>query len=486
MRYSFVFLSFVIGLFCVHYLSGYDKHEKEPLGRMFAVCCWGGAWSIIVSSILYAIVHGIGVQDIRNSFGALFVIGPVEESAKLLALFSSYFIIRNEMDEPTDGILYMACVALGFSLIENYFYATRNVNSGHLLLLRLFISTPMHIAFSIFMGLAFYVWKKHRKSTGLLFVSFLYASFVHGLYDLIIFNGIALIVLLLLVQQAYGFSLTLLSYTTAVSPYRLPLADFISAYGNPQTENGIECLHCGSVNPKKTYKLKKITIQKCDQCDHYVTTKKGIFQIFHHFASTFKKLDANYRTPSASGRQHSTLYANNDVSDFKKIASFELEKLNRTIEEVNASIIQKMEEKWWLPKNLLTPKQSDRAKIGYEETAIKAGLAAWKWLIYPFSIDRNKQIHIPGGQGPSWNWQAFIIPELWFLYHEIWGAFFLIAAFYSGLFYAAMHWHFNLFGQGMLIVLLVLRLVAGRTGNIVYYFRHGKWPIAAYNKTGGE
>ena len=56
------------------------------------------------------------------------------------------------MDEPTDSLIYMACVALGFSLIENYFYAVRNPSTTPLIAIRLIICTPMHIAFSIFLG----------------------------------------------------------------------------------------------------------------------------------------------------------------------------------------------------------------------------------------------------------------------------------------------------------------------------------------------
>ena len=477
----FIVLSFVIGLFCVKYLSTYDKHDKEPFGKMFGVTCWGGAWSIIVSFILYGLLGKLGINDLRNSFGALFVIGPVEEFAKLLAVFSSYFIIREEMDEPTDGIIYMACVALGFSLIENYFYATKGVGSGHLLLVRLFISTPMHIAFSVFLGLAFYAWKKYQKPFSIFIIPFIYASIVHGLYDLIIFNGLALMLLLLVVQFSYNFTLSLLSYTTAQSPHRSSLSDFIKSNKIPPIEKGLECLYCGSVNQKETFKLKNIIIQKCDGCENYVTTKKGILQIFHYFASTFKKLDHHYSTPSVTGQEYSTLYSNNYISDKKELAFFDLVKLDQTIEKINASIIEKMGAKRWFPKSISAP-EAISEPIDIEKAAIKTGLAIWRWVIYPYSMDRNKKIHIPEQPGPSWNWGSFLIPELWFLYNEIWGVFFIIVFFYMSLMFASMHGVFNIFGQGMLVVLLVVRLILGRSGNIIYFFRHGKWPIPSFNE----
>ncbi|MCU0561865.1 MAG: PrsW family intramembrane metalloprotease [Desulfobacterales bacterium] len=148
-----VLLSFVIGIALTDYIRSFDLHEKEPLPQMFLVVLWGGAWSVGISVLTYRLLATTGLGRIDHFFGALLVIGPVEEAAKLLALFSSYFIIRKQLNEPTDGLIYMSCVALGFSLIENYFYATQTPGSGTLIFLRLFISTPLHIFASIFMGI---------------------------------------------------------------------------------------------------------------------------------------------------------------------------------------------------------------------------------------------------------------------------------------------------------------------------------------------
>jgi len=477
----FILLSFLIGLVCVGYLRSFDRHHQEPYAKMLAVTCWGGAWSVIVSFLLYGLLHRLGVRDLHNSLGALLVIGPVEEFAKLLALFSSYFIIKDNLDEPTDGIIYMACVALGFSLIENYFYAVGEAGAGYLLFVRLAIATPMHIAFSVFMGLAFYIWRKYAKPWTVFILPFAYAGIVHGLYDLVIFNGFALVILLAVMQSAHYFALALLSYTTAQSPHRVSLAGFIAAYPNPAREKGLECLHCGSLNPKETYRLKKLLVQKCDACEMYVTTKKGIFHIFHYFAATFRKLDRQYSMASAGGRRYSVLYSDNSVSDTKKLAFFDLGKLDKTVEKVNGAIIEKMEARSWFPKTFSAP-EAPVEPIDYEKALIKGGVAVWRWLINPFSMDRNKKIHIPEDAGPAWNWGAFLIPEFWFLYHEIWGIFFMVAALYGSLVYASIYGVFNVFGKGMLVVLLVVRLLAGRSGNAIYFFRHGRWPVAAANR----
>ena len=480
----FIAISFTLGLLCIKYIRSYDKHEKEPFLTMLAVTVWGGVWSVVIASLLYMAVAKFGVGDLKDSFGALFVIGPVEEFAKLIALISGFFIFRKEMNEPIDGMIYMSCVALGFSLIENYFYALRP-DSGHLLFLRLFICTPMHICFSAFMGLSLYIFFKNKRAIGLLFLSFAIACVSHGIYDLVIFNGLALIVLYLVVRVIFSWTMDLLSYAVAQSPYRISLKDFIEQYPNPIEQEGIECLNCGSRKPKLTFSTDKLSIQKCDRCENYIVTKEGLIQIFHHFASTFKKLSNLYISGNEKIKKYSTLYKNNYISDSKKIAFFNLEKLDGTLEKMNKSIVDQMESKWWFPNNILELEKKGQS-LDYKQIAIDGGGFFWRWLIYPFSSDKSKKLYPLPRKKPSWNWGAFIIPEMWFLYHEIWGVFFFITGCYMALIITNIYGSFNVFSKNMLYILILFRLVSGYFGNDVFYVMHGKWPIASWNKGASE
>ena len=347
-------LSFVFGATFVLFLRRYDIHEREPFHKMAFATLWGGVWSIAISTLLYGIIFLAGIDEVKTSFGALFVIGPVEEGAKLAALFSSYFIIRKDLNEPTDGLIYMSCVALGFSLIENYFYATETAKSGHLILSRLFICTPAHILFSALMGLAFYAVIKMKASPSLLVFSFLYAAALHGLYDLIVFNGLFLIILIIMLIVAHSLTLSFLAYTTAKSPFRKSLARFVKDYENPTFEYGIECLNCGSKKIKISYRHGNIKIQKCDQCPFYLTTRDSLYYIFHHFGSTFKNLSKLYLAADPPQEDFCTLYKGNFVSDDKGIAYFKLDTLSDVLEEMNHSVIKGIENKWWFPKSLTT------------------------------------------------------------------------------------------------------------------------------------
>lgn len=356
-----VFLSFVIGIAITDYLRSFDLYEKEPLPRMFLVVLWGGAWSIIISVLTYKLLAKAGICRIDNFFGALFVIGPVEEAAKLLALFSSYFIFRKELNEPTDGLIYMACVALGFSLIENYFYATRTPDSGILLFLRLLISTPLHIFSSIFMGIAFFEIIKLRTGALFLLVSFCYASLIHGFFDAILFSKWVLVFLFIVICFSSRWTLSVLSYSTAKSPFRPELKAFI---GQCRTDRrtGLECLNCGSLNDKDTYTGNSFFIQKCDQCTNYIATKDSLFRIFRFFGSVFDNLAQYYWDAKFHNLPYSRLYKGNSVSDLKNLAFFDLDELNEALKELNRSTIKNFERNWWFPKKLRSIPDKEEAE----------------------------------------------------------------------------------------------------------------------------
>jgi len=348
-NYLFVVLSFIFGLIAVGSLRRFDLHEKEPFLKMAVVTVWGGFWSVVISLLLYGALDNLNIGGSSDITKAFLLIGPVEEASKFIALCTAYPFIRRELNEPTDGLLYMSCVALGFSLIENYFYATHTPGSGHLLFIRLVIATPAHIVFSIFMGISFYYLVRLKRGIGFFLVSFLYASFIHGLYDAILFQGWGFILVLVLLKYSYEWALTLLSYTTAISPFRKPLTEFLNNYPEPAVEGGMVCPSCGNEGPKTTYLMDKTRIQKCDRCLNYLTTKKGLFQMFKFFGSSFSGTSKFYRGAKAFNKRFSRLYKGNRVDDTRKMAFFEIEDMAEALESFNKLIISNFEHRWWYP-----------------------------------------------------------------------------------------------------------------------------------------
>jgi len=324
---------------------------------MLLVMIWGGIWSVGISLGLYEFTDRLGVTIHKNFIGSIFIIGPIEEFSKLLALITSYIFIKNELDEPADGLIYMSCVALGFSLIENYFYATRTADSGYLLWLRLLISTPAHVFFSAFMGLAFYTLIKQKKGFSILVISFVYASLIHGLYNGVIFHNWILIFFILVVKFSHYWTLTLLSYATSKSPYRESITKFISN-NKPILKKGIECLNCGDKAEKETYQKGKIHFQKCGNCSCFVTSHNSIYHIFHHFGSDFRVLTDHYFKERYSDiidhdKKYSTLFKGNYICEKSKNAYFFLDDLHSALDEYNLNLQKHIEEKWWYPKSLL-------------------------------------------------------------------------------------------------------------------------------------
>ena len=339
-------LSFIFGLLTIRYIRRFDVHEKEPLGKMLAVAAWGGLVSIILSLFLYGILQ-ITPDSLRTGFPYSFLyIGLVEEGAKLVALFLSWGFIRREMDEPTDGLVYMACVALGFSLIENYFYAAQTPISSPLIAIRLIICTPMHIAFSIFMGLGVYWATRCQAGWGALLWGYLFASVYHALYDIFVSWWFLLPGLYFIIKGAYRWMYKLLGYTAAQSPFRKSLAEFIHTYHAPLIEAGLECLDCGSTAPKPTYTLGKIQVQQCEACRAMVCTEKSLQQLIHHFGSTFGKLPKPHPI-NRHQRNLCTLVEANRIDRRKKVACFRLDDFNAVLEKMSRQVIDKAEHRWW-------------------------------------------------------------------------------------------------------------------------------------------
>jgi len=278
-----------------------------------------------------------------------FYVGFVEELGKLAALFLCWPLIRNEMDEPTDGPIYIACVALGFSLIENYFYAAANPQTTPLIAIRLLICTPMHIAFSMFMGLAFFWAVRCKGGWGVLFGVYFVASIYHALYDILVSYWFLLPGLYLILKGAYRWMYQLLGYTATNSPFRQSLAEFIHTCSSSEIEPGFECLDCGNTAPKPTYCRGRIRIQQCEGCGTYLCSDKTLIQLVHQYGSLFGSLRKKMKPLSKARKKICVLIEANRVDRKKHIACFRLDEFNHALERRAKKHADQLEKKWWFP-----------------------------------------------------------------------------------------------------------------------------------------
>lgn len=171
-------------LFWLFYFWRQDRSTHEGAGPMARAFLWG-ALSTIPAIILELFFQRPGVT--ANALECFLVIGPAEELCKMLATMRA---IRREpdFDEPSDGIVASAAVALGFAFAENLGYFSEG--GAPRVLVRSLLSVPGHVLFAVFYGAAL---GRRKCNPGLpastILTAFLTASFLHGLFDALLFHA---------------------------------------------------------------------------------------------------------------------------------------------------------------------------------------------------------------------------------------------------------------------------------------------------------
>ena len=269
-------ISYFIGFIFLLIIRSYDKYDKEPLWRMAVFSFLGGIVAVGVSSVLYSFVH-----PKLNLTDAVLKIGTVEEFSKLLTLFLLYKIIKKEFDEIVDGIVYVAAVSLGFSVIENIFYAQHASFPLLLLFKRFLFATIGHISFSVYMGIAFYVHKKIKKNYTGLFLAFLLSTLAHGLYDGLLFNKnltflfLPLYILLIIFQ----FRLLKVAYAYSKMKGQFDLSNFKTL------KNNVTTWHCCNCDQKdaKLVGYKNVDLLICHTCEHLMIPKPAFDRLLKFY-----------------------------------------------------------------------------------------------------------------------------------------------------------------------------------------------------------
>jgi hypothetical protein len=255
------------------------------------------------------------------------------------------------MNEPADGVIYMSCVALGFSLIENVFYAASADNAGGLLMLRLLTATPAHILFSFPMGLAVYARRRDGARRGLLPRAFAYAALTHGLWDVLAFNGLALFVFLALVWLGARFFGTVMSYAACVSPFRETLGEFLAGEPADASDRGLACLYCGDAGDKPAWRRGKIRVQRCG-CGAHVSSWDSLYFLFRHFGGWYGPLEVG-EAADCPREGLLTVHAGNYACRREQVASFRVAELSAVLDELGERAVERVERAWWFPGRIL-------------------------------------------------------------------------------------------------------------------------------------
>lgn len=165
-----------------------DRYDKEPLKYLLLVFFLGCVMTLpalVLERVLLMLNSWTGIAGIF--YKSFVVIAIVEESLKWIIVYKVVYK-KPFFDEPLDGIIYSAFVALGFASIENVIYVVfRYSHVPDIALYRAVISVPAHCLYAITMGYYLGLSKFSKKRTKLLLSkSFFMPIIYHGFFDFIL------------------------------------------------------------------------------------------------------------------------------------------------------------------------------------------------------------------------------------------------------------------------------------------------------------
>ena len=207
-------------LLWMHYVQLKDRLQPEPRHRLLLAFLLGIA-ACGLTMLIFSALDAIGLPDIKfnercwNAVYCFLIAGPLEEGTKVLAAL--LFVYRwREFDEPLDGFVYAAAIALGFASLEN-FHADADT-SWPQQLARTAALPITHVLFSSIwgfgIGYARFCLPRSSRRTLWQMGSVALGMFVHGLYDFLLYAyqatfamaGLALALWLFLIWSARTFA----------------------------------------------------------------------------------------------------------------------------------------------------------------------------------------------------------------------------------------------------------------------------------------
>ena len=169
--------------------------QKEPTKLLVKAVLWGMAICIPVALIEMGIQaalfgEGGGPSSIAGTTVMAFIVAALpEETFKLFAL---WMVLRKNpyFDEHFDGIVYAACVGLGFAAFENIMYVFSEEDWLSTAIVRALLAVPGHYAFAILMGYYYSIYHFVDHSPKVAACILLVPILAHGTYDAIAMSGI--------------------------------------------------------------------------------------------------------------------------------------------------------------------------------------------------------------------------------------------------------------------------------------------------------
>ncbi len=169
-----------------------DSLRPEPLPMLIKAFLYGVGSTFVTLVITQLLgIMGLFVYDLGSFHGAvctaLFAAALPEELAKLTML---WLLLRKNpyYDEYFDGIVYAACIGLGFAGTENVLYLLQSENWLHTGIVRGITAVPAHFAIACAMG--YFYSKRHfgDRSTVTAVCVLAVPVVIHWVYDALAFS----------------------------------------------------------------------------------------------------------------------------------------------------------------------------------------------------------------------------------------------------------------------------------------------------------
>jgi RsiW-degrading membrane proteinase PrsW (M82 family) len=262
-----IFIPLLSLLPCILWLWYFSSRSlyKRPSLRVLAVTFFLGALATIPALLLNLVgqkflLGQFGRNEFSHMLVLLFIVGPVEELVKLLAVYL-YAYRMPQFDEPLDGVIFSATAALGFAAVENVVYLGQN--DPMLVLLRGPLSNPGHALFSALWGLSL---SRAKAAPNLVRVRFsiiawglLGASLLHSLFDILLvassrWSIVFFAILVAVMAGLFFWVRSRIKFHTETSPHRegtllMPLWRYCQECGARGTA-GMRCTKCGGFIPE--------------------------------------------------------------------------------------------------------------------------------------------------------------------------------------------------------------------------------------------
>jgi protease PrsW len=240
-----------------------DRLEPEPRGTLVFAFGWGAGIAALAALIVntagleYVTQPELGAstgQYVSATFGAPLV----EETLKGLFLVGLLWRRRDEIDGPTDGVLYAGMVGLGFAMVENVGYYINALITpqsggfallGYTFVLRGVLSPLLHPIFTSMTGLGVaYAASRRRGGYWAVVVGWLAAMLLHGIWNALsvygtagVLTGYAVMccvlagIIVVLVADRRRIVAELRHYLPAYAPTGLVTAEDIAMLGSLRT-----------------------------------------------------------------------------------------------------------------------------------------------------------------------------------------------------------------------------------------------------------